>query len=119
MAAGSPFGAPLSTHLAIVAISSSDNDTSLLKCCTPTFLSMNHGGISRVTTFCLIDFAHGRVSWYVISDIGANVFGRWQTWHRFWSIVAMSFVKVTWSLPACAFDDSGGAAIAGIAITIR
>ena len=26
---------------------------SLSKCCTPTFLSMNHGGISRAATFCL------------------------------------------------------------------
>ena len=62
MSAGLPCGAPLSTHFTIFAIFSSDNDTSLLKCCTPTFLSMNHGGISRAMTFCLIERAHGRVS---------------------------------------------------------
>src|SRR5260370_919377 len=62
MSAGFPCGAPASTHLVIVAISSSVNDTSLLKLWTPTFLSMNQGGISREATFALIAFAYGRVS---------------------------------------------------------
>ena len=47
MSAGFPCGAPASTHLTMVAISSSVSDRSLLKCWMPTFLSMNHGGISR------------------------------------------------------------------------
>ena len=39
---------------------------------------MPHGGISRETTRCLIERAHGRTSWYVSSDIGAIWPGRWQ-----------------------------------------
>jgi hypothetical protein len=42
---------------------------------------MNHGGISRLATFCLIDRAHGRLSWNVSSDIGAIDPGLWQRWH--------------------------------------
>ena len=76
MSAGFPCGAPVSTHLTIAAISVSVSDTSLLKCWTPTFLSMNHGGISRAATFRLIDAAHGRASAYVSSDIGAMLPGR-------------------------------------------
>ena len=58
--AGSPSGAPRSTHAAIVAISDSLSDRSLLK--WPYCGSANHGGIALVTTACLIAFAHGRVS---------------------------------------------------------
>src|SRR5213593_4728704 len=62
MSAGLPRGDPLSTHVAI--------------------LSMNHGGIasglSRRPVRYLIDLAHGRTSSYVINDIGATPFERWQ-----------------------------------------
>ena len=75
MSAGFPCGAPLSTHLTMTAISSSDKEMSLLNRWTPTFLSMCHGGISRARTFCLIDFAQGLASSYVTRDIGANVPG--------------------------------------------
>src|SRR5207302_3281767 len=75
MSAGFPLGAPLSTHLAMTAISSSDKEMSLLKRWTPTFLSMCHGGISRMRIFSLIDFAQGLAWSYVIRDIGANVPG--------------------------------------------
>jgi hypothetical protein len=36
---------------------------------------MCQGGIWRVITRCLIERAHGRASWNVISDIGAIEFG--------------------------------------------
>ena len=62
MSAGFPFAAPLSTHFTIVAISSSDSDTSFVKWRTPTFLSMYQGGISRLATFSLMDLAQGRAS---------------------------------------------------------
>ena len=39
---------------------------------------MCHGGICRDATRTLIDLAHGRVSSYVISDIGAIDPGWWQ-----------------------------------------
>ena len=54
---GFPFGAPPSTHLPIVAISSSVSDASFLKLWMPTFLSMYQGGISRSTVRCLIALA--------------------------------------------------------------
>ena len=76
MSAGFPCGAPASTHFTMASISRSVSDRSLLKCWTPTFLSMNHGGISRAATFRLIDAAHGRASAYVSSDIGAMLPGR-------------------------------------------
>src|SRR5262247_1526254 len=95
MSAGLPSGAPASTHLTIVSTSRSLSDRSLLKCCTPTFLSMNHGGISRAATFSLIDRALGRTSAYVSSDIGAMLPGRWQTWQLLWKMGATSFVNVT------------------------
>ena len=63
MSAGLPRGAPASTHAEIVAISASVSDRSSLKCCTPTVLSMNQGGILRVTTLSRIERAHGRASW--------------------------------------------------------
>jgi len=44
----------------------------------PMRRSMNQGGISRLETFALMDRAHGRASWYVSSDIGAIIPGRWQ-----------------------------------------
>src|SRR5438105_1672627 len=70
----------------------------------PTFLSMYQGGISRATTFCLIDLAHGRASSYVSNGMGANVSGRWQTWQCCWRMGATSLVNVTcpWALEASA-----------------
>jgi hypothetical protein len=41
-----PSGAPVSAHLAILAISSSESEMSLLNFWMPTFFSMNHGGIT-------------------------------------------------------------------------
>src|SRR5205823_8946362 len=58
---------------------------------------------SRAATFALIDFAHGRASWYVNSGIGAMAPWRWQFWQDRWRIGAMSFVNVT--LCADAFED--------------
>src|SRR5689334_23012054 len=72
---GSPCGAPASTQRTIVSICSSLSDMSFLNFCTPTVLSMCHGGIWRVATRSLIERAHGRASWYVMSDIGAIEFG--------------------------------------------
>src|ERR1041384_6931612 len=99
MSAGFPSGAPASTQAEIVWMSRSLSDRSLAKCCTPTFLSMNHGGMSRASTFCLMARAHGRASSYVSSDIGAMLPGRWHTWQLFWKIGAMSFVNVTGAWP--------------------
>ena len=76
MSAGLPRGAPPSTHLAIFAISSAPSDVSSLKCWMPTVLSMYHGGITSGfaprPVRCLIAFAHGRTSSYVINDMGAD-----------------------------------------------
>src|SRR5204863_6019940 len=63
MSAGLPCGAPWSTHLTIVSISSSESDGSFLYFWMPTCLSMNHGGISRDATLALIERDHGRASW--------------------------------------------------------
>ena len=61
MAAGSPWRAPLSTHSAIFATSSSLSDGSFLNFWTPMFFSMNHGGIAprrqRRLVRVLMDFA--------------------------------------------------------------
>ena len=73
----SPFGAPASTHATIVAMSFSARLGSFLN--TPCAGSAPHGGIARETTRCLIDFAQGRASSYDISDIGANIVGRWHS----------------------------------------
>ena len=62
MSAGLPIGAPASTHAAMVAISASLSDGSSLNFVMPIVRSMCQGGISRATTFCLIDRAHGRAS---------------------------------------------------------
>src|SRR5262245_6162855 len=60
----------------------------------PIVLSMCHGGIWRAPTRDAIDFAHGRASSYVMSDIGAMLFGRWHASHFCWKIGAMSLVNV-------------------------
>src|SRR5579872_5557408 len=71
----------------------------------PTLRSMCQGGICRRTTFSLIERAHGRASLYVISDIGAIEPGRWQFWHAFCKIGAMSLLKVTLDSAAHALTD--------------
>ena len=63
MSAGLPIGAPASTHAAMVAISASLSEGSSLNFVIPMCRSMCHGGISRATTFCLIERAHGLASW--------------------------------------------------------
>ena len=45
MSFGLPCGAPASTHFRIVSICLSSSERSFLKLCTPTLLSMFHGGI--------------------------------------------------------------------------
>ena len=60
--AGSPMGAPASTHATIVPISSSVSETSFLNSWIPTFRSTCQGGISRVDTFSRMTGAHGRTS---------------------------------------------------------
>src|SRR5436190_20940028 len=94
MSAGSPLGAPESTHCAIVAISRSESATLFLNLLMPMFGSMCHGGMLRRTTFSLIAFAHGRASSYVTKDMGAIEPGRWQVWQDRWRMGATSFVKV-------------------------
>jgi hypothetical protein len=56
---------------------------------------MYQGGISRPTTFSRFARAHGRVSSYVSSDIGAIAPGRWQFWQARCRMGATSFAKVT------------------------
>ena len=62
MSAISPFGAPASTHFAIVSISCSDSEGSSRISLMPTVGSKFQGGISRLLTRVLIDRAHGRAS---------------------------------------------------------
>ncbi len=42
---------------------------------------MCQGGIWRAITRARIDLTQGRVSWNVMSDIGAMDPGSWQLWH--------------------------------------
>ena len=79
------------------------------------FLSMYHGGIARVTTFSLMDRAHGRASSYVRRDIGAIEPDRWHSWHERCRMGATSFVKVT-SRASCAAATGGAAATPSTAI---
>src|SRR5687767_6335863 len=75
MSASFPRGAPASTHATMVSICACDRLESLriFKLCDE---SAPHGGISRLTTFDLIAFAHGRTSEYDSNDIGATSPGR-------------------------------------------
>jgi hypothetical protein len=107
MSFGSPCGEPASTHLTMVSSCSSVSDRSFLNFWMPTVRSICHGGIWRSATRALIDFAHGRASEKVISDIGAIESGRWHASHFSWKIGAMSFVKVG------AFGASAAAAAPG------
>src|SRR3954451_9225024 len=111
MSFGSPLGAPAATHARMVSIWSSLSERSFLNFWMPMVLSMCHGGICREPTRCAIDFAQGRASSYVNSDIGAMLFGRWHDSHFCWKIGATSLVNVT-VLAASAAD-------AGIADTSR
>src|SRR3989442_202137 len=67
----SPSGAPESTHRTMVSIWSCVRDMSFLNFCTPTVGSICHGGIWRVMTRSRMALAHGRVSSYLTSDMGA------------------------------------------------
>ena len=75
MSAGSPSGAPLSTHAASVATSSSVSDMSFLNSWIPISFSTNQGGIAPATSrrpvLYLIRVAYLRATWYVSRDIGA------------------------------------------------
>jgi hypothetical protein len=66
MSAGFPRGAPLSAHLAIIAISSELSDGSFLYFWIPMFFSMYHGGMTPafgpMPVRCLIERAQGRTS---------------------------------------------------------
>jgi hypothetical protein len=57
MSAMLPFGAPWSTHAAIVAISSSVSDGSSMIFCMPILRSTCHGGIARAVVLALIERA--------------------------------------------------------------
>src|SRR5260370_15283480 len=94
MSFGSPFGAPAAAHCTMVSICSSLSDRSFLKCWIPTVRSICQGGICRVLTRAAIDFAHGRASSYVTSDIGAIQSARWHDSHLLWKIGATSLVNV-------------------------
>src|SRR5690242_13063869 len=94
MSAGLPSGAPRSTQLEMVAISASVRDGSSLNLVIPTLRSMCQGGISRRTTFSLIERAQGRASLYVRSAIGAIDPARWQFWQERSRMGAMSLEKV-------------------------
>ena len=58
--AGLPRGAPWSTQRPMVAISASLSDGSSRY--LPTVRSTNHGGMTRASTRCLMERAHGRTS---------------------------------------------------------
>ncbi len=94
----SPFGAPASTQATMVSISFSLSRGSFLK--VPCAGSAPHGGIARETTRCLIDLAHGRAASNVVSDIGANIVGRWHSTQLLLKIGATSFENVGAAVPA-------------------
>src|SRR5512137_1494162 len=71
---------------------------------------MNHGGISRAETLCLIARAQGRACSYVTSDMGATVPTWWQFWQCSWKIGATFFANVTWSWAGAAMEKKVTAA---------
>src|ERR1700676_3741605 len=88
----------------------------------PMFLSTCHGGIWRVETRSRIDFAHGRASSNVMSDIGAIDPGSWHDWHLAWKIGATSFENVTffaWSADRAVPAGRGNAETAAAPIPQR
>src|SRR4051794_13650101 len=109
MSLSSPFGAPASTHAAIVSISCFVNRGSFLN--IPCGVSAPHGGIVPETTRCLIDLAHGRAASKVVSDIGANIVGRWHSTQALLKIGATSFANVGAVLPSAANAAAGMASI--------
>src|SRR6478735_966121 len=94
MSFGSPCGAPVSIHFSTLAYCSSLSERSFLNFCTPTVLSICHGGMLRASTRDLIERTHGRTSEKVFRDIGAIESGRWQASHFSWKIGAMSLLNV-------------------------
>src|SRR5580658_930224 len=86
----SPSGAPLFAQVTSVSTSAGLSVRSLAK--WP--YSANHGGIFLVTTATFMALAHGRASWYVISDIGATSPGRWQPWQFFCRMGRTSLLNV-------------------------
>src|SRR4029077_6327670 len=61
---------------------------------SPCVGSACHGGIAPLATCVPIDFAHGRASLNVSSDIGAISPGRWQLVQFLYRIGATSLVNV-------------------------
>jgi hypothetical protein len=88
-----------------VSISFADRRGSFLN--MPCGVSAPHGGIAPETTRCLIDRAHGRASSNVVSDIGANIVGRWHSTQLLLKIGATSFVNVGAALPSAAKAAGG------------
>ena len=72
-------GAPPSIHETMVWISCSVSRGSFLS--TPCGMSDPHGGIVFSVTRRLIERSHGRASSNNVSDIGANIVGRWHSMH--------------------------------------
>src|SRR3954469_1847273 len=120
MSFGSPLGAPAATHARMVSIWSSLSERSFLNFWMPMVLSMCHGGICREPTRCAIDFAQGRASSYVNSDIGAMLLGRWHDSHFCWKIGATSLVNVTvFESAAAAGTDATRRALNASAVETR
>src|SRR5262245_4230780 len=94
----SPFGAPASTQLTIVLISSCERLGLFAN--SPCLGSANQGGIERSTTRSFSDLAHGLTSLKFIRDIGATPPGRWHSAQLLKSMGATFFVKVTAALPS-------------------
>src|SRR6201996_1788504 len=101
----SPFGAPASTQATIVSISFSVRRGSFLK--VPCAGSAPHGGIARDTTLVLMARAHGRASSNVVSDIGANIVGRWHSTQLLLKIGATSLLNVGVGLASAARAADG------------
>ncbi len=85
----------------------------------PCGVSAPHGGIAPETTRCLIDLAHGRAASNVVSDIGANIVGRWHSTQLLLKIGATSFVNVGAGLPSALSAVEGPAANAAAGATRR
>src|SRR5215203_638028 len=100
---GLPSFAPPSTQAAMVSISACVSRASFSTC--PKCGSACQGGISRVTTFSLMDFAHGRTSLKLRTENGAMSSGLWQSAQLLNRIGATSLVKVTTFAGGLAFVD--------------
>src|SRR5262247_2397696 len=102
MSAGLPSGPPALPQATSVALSFSDSRRSLTN--SPCDGSACHGGIAPFPTCVAIDFAHGRASLYVRSDIGAISPGRWQLVQFLYRMGATSLLNVGVA-GACAPND--------------